>query len=223
LSKPNKWLNSKKKDLNRSFKHLGGFREPVNDASERLVVKQKTIRVLLDTGSSGDLLFIAKGSQKYIPTLKRAVPQSWGTSNGTFIKKKVGEISLSFVEYSASKSINLVPDIVEYEARAYEPLYDLIIGEQTLHDIGAVLDFKEKTITIDSILLPMRIIVNLQLKPSVTRALRHNTSQAQEPISTRNATKRAIEILDAKYDKANLPAIVKVKDMGTTDKYLHRP
>jgi septin family protein len=24
-------------------------------------------------------------------------------------------------------------------------LYDLIIGKQTLHDIGAVLDFKEKT------------------------------------------------------------------------------
>jgi hypothetical protein len=94
----------------------------------------------------------------------------------------------------------LVPDIVEYEAGASEPLYDLIIGKQTLHDIGAVLDFKEKTITIDSILLPMRNIVNLQLKPSITRAraLRHNTSQAQEPISTRNATKRAIEILDAK-------------------------
>jgi len=78
-----------------------------------------------------------------------------------------------------------------------------------LHDIGAVLDFKEKTITIDSILLPMRNIVHLQLKPSITRALRNNTSQAQEPISTRNATKRSIEILDAKYDKANLPAIVK--------------
>jgi hypothetical protein len=116
---------------------------------------------------------------------------------------------LSFVEYSASKSINLVPDIVEYKAGASEPLYDLIIGKQTLHDIDTVLDFKEKTITIDNILLPMRNIVNLQLKHSVTRALRHNTSQAQEPISTRNATKRAIEILDAKYDKANLPAIVK--------------
>jgi len=55
----------------------------------------------------------------------------------------------------------------------------------------------------------MRNIVHLQLKPSITRALRNNTSQAQEPISTRNATKRSIEILDAKYDKANLPAIVK--------------
>jgi hypothetical protein len=98
---------------------------------------------------------------------------------------------------------------VEYEAGATAPMYDLVIGKQTLHDIGAVLVFKEKTITIDSILLPMRNIVNLQLKPSVTRALMHNTCQAQEPVSTRSATKRVIEILDAKYDKANLPAIVK--------------
>jgi hypothetical protein len=113
------------------------------------------------------------------------------------------------MEYSTSKSVCLTPDIVEYEVGAPSPLYDLIIGKQTLHDIGAVLDFKEKTITIDSILLPMRNIVNLQLKPSVTKALRHNTVQAQEPVSTRNATKRVIEILDTKYDKANLPEIVK--------------
>jgi hypothetical protein len=67
-------------------------------SNERLIVKEKTIRVLLDTGSSGDLLFVKKGSQKYIPTMKRAVPQSWGTSNGTFKTNKVGEITLSFVE-----------------------------------------------------------------------------------------------------------------------------
>jgi hypothetical protein len=121
---------------------------------------------------------------------------------------KVGEITLSFVEYSLSKSVHLTPDIVEYNAGATAPLYDLIISKQTLHDIGAVLDFKEKTIPIDGILLPMRNIVNLQLKPSVTRALRHNTCQAQEPISTQTATKRVIKILDAKYDKADLPAIV---------------
>jgi hypothetical protein len=85
--------------------------------------------VLLDTGSSGDLLFVRKGSQKYIyiPTLKRAVPHSWGTSNGTFKTKKVGEITLSFVEYSLSKSAHLTPDIVEYDSGATAPLYDLII------------------------------------------------------------------------------------------------
>ena len=208
LNKPNKRLNSKKKHLNRSLKRPNELKESVTDISKRLIVKQKTIRVLLDTGSSGDLLFVRKGSQKYIPTLKRAVPQSWGTSNGIFKTNKVGEITLSFVEYSPSKSVQLTPDIVEYDAGATAPLYYLIIGKQTLHDIGAVLDFKEKTITIDGILLPMRNIVNLQVKPSVTRALRHNPCQAQEPISTQTATKRVIKILDAKYDKADLPAIV---------------
>ena len=87
--------------------------------------------------------------------------------------KKVGVIDTSYTEYSASKSVKLTPDIVEYEQGAQAPLYDLIIGKQTLHDISAVLDFKEKTITIDSILWPTRNIVNLQVKPSVT----------QEPIS----------------------------------------
>jgi len=33
-------------------------------------------------------------------------------------------------------------------------------------------------------------------------------SSSQEPISTQTATKRVIKILDAKYDKADLPAIV---------------
>ena len=137
------------------------------------------------------------------------MPQSWGTFNGTFLTKKVGEIDIFFVEYSASKSVHLTPDIVEYDVGANEPLYDLLIGKRRLCDIGAVLDFKEKTITIDSILLPMRNIVSLQLKPSVTKALRHNTCLAQEPVSTQNNTKRVIEILGAKYDKADLPAIVR--------------
>ncbi len=112
LIKSNKWLNSKKKDLNQSNKHLNGLSEPVSNVSERPLVKQKTIRVLLDTGSSGDLLFIKKGSQKYISTVKRAVPQSWGLSNSTFQTKKVGTIDISFMEYSASKSVRLTLDIV---------------------------------------------------------------------------------------------------------------
>jgi len=149
LNKPIKRLNSKKTHLNRSLKHPNELNESISDISERLIVKQKTIRVLLDTGSSGDVLFVQKGSQKYIPTLKRPVPQSWGNLNGTFKTNKVGDITLSFVEYSLSKSVHLTPDIVEYDTGATAPLYDLMIGKQNLHDIGAVLDFKEKTIAID--------------------------------------------------------------------------
>ncbi len=50
----------------------------------------------------------------------------------------------------------------------------------------------------------MRNINNLQLKPSMSRALKLNSSFAQEPASTHNATKRVVEILDATYDKADL-------------------
>ncbi len=71
------------------------------------------------------------------------------------------------------------------------------------------MDFEERTITIDKILLPMRNIINLQLKPSISRALKLNSIFAQEPESTRNATKHVVEILDAKYDKEDLPNIVK--------------
>ncbi len=71
------------------------------------------------------------------------------------------------------------------------------------------MDFQEKTITIDKILLPTRNIVNLQLKPRITRALRENACFAQERISTRSATKRMVKMLDAKYEKADLPAIIR--------------
>ena len=93
---------------------------------------------MLGTGSGSDPLFIIKGSDKYIPTVKRAVPHLWNTSNGTFQTNKVGEITIFLVKYPASKSVHLTPDIVEYNARANAPLYNLIIGKQYLHDIDVV-------------------------------------------------------------------------------------
>jgi hypothetical protein len=152
-----------------------------------------------------------RGSSKCISIAKRVVPQSWGTSNSTFITDNVGDIEISFAKYLASKKVCRQSDIVEYSPGDQAPIYDLIIGKQTLHNLGVLLDFKEKTIQIDKILLLMRNIANLQLKPSITRALRHNTCLAQEPISTRSATKHVVEILDAKYDKADLPAIVSIR------------
>jgi hypothetical protein len=117
--------------------------------------------VLLDTGSSGDLLFLETGSNKYIPVVNRAVPESWSTSDSTFKTKKVGDVELSFLQHSASKRVGGTP-----------LLYNLIIGKQTLHDTGTVLNFKENTITIDEFLLPMRNINNLQIKSSTpSRAL----------------------------------------------------
>ncbi len=118
-----------------------------------LYVKNKTITVLFVSGSSSDPLFMKKGSCKCISVVKRVVPQLWGTSNSTFVTNKVGDIEISFVEYSVSKKVRLQPDIVEYSPEGQAPMYDLIIGKQAIHDLVVKLDFQEKTITIDEILL----------------------------------------------------------------------
>jgi hypothetical protein len=156
-------LNCTNLELNSKKTRSDCAKTPGPSISSGLYVKNKTIRVLLDSRSSADLLFIKKGSSKRISIVKQVVPQSWGTSNGTFVTGKVGNIEISFVEYSASKKVRLQPDIVEYSPGDQAPMYDLIMGTQTMLDLGVKLDFKEKTITIERFLLPMRNIANLQL------------------------------------------------------------
>jgi hypothetical protein len=123
--------------------------KPKLGCSTGLIARKKVIRVLLDSGSSGDLLFTRKGASKYMHMVKRVTPRTWGTSNGTFATKQVGDIDIAFVDYSKSKRVRLRPDIVEYSPGESVPLYDLIIGKETMHELGVILDFKEKTIQID--------------------------------------------------------------------------
>jgi hypothetical protein len=56
-----------------------------------------------------------------IPVVRRAVPESWGTSNGTFQTKKVGGVQISFVDYSDSKRVHLKPDIDKYAYNGASP------------------------------------------------------------------------------------------------------
>jgi hypothetical protein len=107
-------LNCTSLELNSKKTCSDCTKTPDPSVSSGQKVKNKTIRVLLDSGSSGDLLFMKKGSCKCISVVKRVFPQSRGTSNGTFVTDRVGNIEFSFVKYSASKKGHLQPDIVEY-------------------------------------------------------------------------------------------------------------
>ena len=143
---------------------------------------QKLVRVLLDSGSDGDLVFVDKDKPMLLPSSKRLVPQSWNTLNGMFQTKRKAEIELNFFEYSNSKRYLAEPDIIEYN-KINKPQYDLIIGVKTTKKYGIILDFKDKMITIDEVKLPMQNINYLQ--GSITlRALRLNQSLAMEPQST---------------------------------------
>ncbi len=80
-----------------------------------------------------------------------------------------------------------------------------------MKELGIILDFRTKQISIDEISLPMRDINNLRTQTAGDKAWVVNNSiyqsTSQEPQSTLDATKRLIKILDAKYEKANLREI----------------
>jgi hypothetical protein len=94
----------------------------------------------------------------------------------------VGDIEISFVEYSANKKVHLQLDIVEYSPEDQAPIYDLIIGKQTLPDLGVVLDFKEKTTQITRSSYPWGILPicnsNLALPGHLGRTLAWPRSQS---------------------------------------------
>ena len=137
--------------------------------------------------------------------------------DGTFYTKKLGSgIELEFPEYSENKRLNLEPDIMEYDGKTFKPKFDLIKGVKTLKELGIKLDFENDLITIDKIPMPMRTIKELN-KPNMAYQLYKNQENLKavgmkftrnEPESTKELTNRAVKILDAKYDKADLPAIV---------------
>ena len=178
-------------------------------------------RTLLDSGSDGDLLFITKEQMKNIPNQKRYAAEKWQTSNGTFKTTHVGNLEMMFPAFSKSKIFSIRPDIVIIDESGEEPMFNMILGIETLAKFGTILDLQNGTIQIDHAVVAMKPYKsfarksnmrveafqtdNMYVPPSMGTFARNHL----EPISTREATKRTIEILDANYEKANLPEVVK--------------
>jgi hypothetical protein len=102
--------------------------------------------------------------------------------------------------------------VVEYD-KGSKPQYDLILGTETMKDLGIVLDFKAKMISVDEVILSMRHIDLLQ-GASTLGPLKLNNSLAMEPKSTQDSTKHVTQILDAKYNKADIQSIVRDNDQS---------
>ena len=90
---------------------------------------------------------------------------------------------------------------MEYDGKTNsQPGFDLILGTNTLKELGIVLNFRTKEIDIDEIILPMSNIKKLSTRSKIDRAwIAINTVAKNEPKSTLDETTRMIKILDAKY------------------------
>ena len=91
-----------------------------------------------------------------VPYSIKSKPQSWYTSNGIFSTEKIGNLDLVFPVYSHSKHMHITLDIVEFEDKGQAPIFDLIIGTESMQRVGIALYFKTKMIIIVEIALPMR-------------------------------------------------------------------
>jgi len=128
------------------------------------------IRVLLDTGSNGDLYFHEKGKPKPFPYLTWQVPKSWHMSNGTFQTYGRGKFRIKFLDHSASREYLVQPDIVEYGGRLMsQPGFVFILGTDTLKELEIVQKIWTKEIDIDDIISPMRGITKLSTRSKIER------------------------------------------------------
>ena len=127
------------------------------------------------------------------------VPKSWSMLNGIFHTTGKGTLQVKILEYSNSKTVDVQPEIVEYDETLGKPAFDLIIGTKTMNEVGIILDFNTKEITIDCIKLPMQSIDGLPTSNKEVLGFNNSLAKNQEPKSTKLATQRIVKILDAKY------------------------
>jgi hypothetical protein len=169
--------------------------------------KQRIVQVLLDSGSDGNLIFVSKDKSMLLPYSKRLVPQPWNTPNGILQTRCKARVELNFFKYSDRKRFCAEPYMVKCDKYS-KPQYHLILDTETMKELGIILNFRDKMITIDEVILPMRIINNLQ-GSSILCVLKHNHSLAMEPQSTQDATQCATWVLDAKYPNIDLHSVVR--------------
>ena len=104
-----------------------------NREGEQKTNSKSVWKVLLDTGSEGDIVFVhpKEKEQKVIEIKTRRTPQTYRTSNGSFTCSGVGKVEMVFPDYSTSKYHVFKPDVHQLTKDDALPSYDMILGTET--------------------------------------------------------------------------------------------
>ncbi len=66
--------------------------------------------------------------------------------------QRKAQVELNFFKYSDSKRFYAEPDVVKYDKDS-KPQYDLILGTETIKEFGIILNFRDKIIAIDEVIM----------------------------------------------------------------------
>lgn len=167
---------------------LGLLQDPENKSNAQKV------KILFDSGASMSIV-----NDNLIPLQWRTRQQQttvWTTVAGKFETSTVAVVSFKIPTLHETKIIQSSMHVAPQMSK-----YDIIIGRDLLQDLGIMLNFKDQTIQWEHGTVPM------PSNDSPTMDLININSESQPVIE---ATNRVKAIIEAKYEKANLPEIVKL-------------
>ena len=152
------------------------------------------IKILLDSGASSSII-----NKKCIEGLKLDTSQvtEWRTSAGVFTTNKKACLKLKLPEFFQNRIITYDVHVTENTSS-----YDMIMGRDMLKELGIQISFSADSVTWDEVSIPM--------KPSNARI--ETDYHVDDSVAVKEATKRMKQILDAKYEPANLNEIVAQAD-----------
>jgi len=163
--------------------------------------KSITIKCLLDTGASGS--FIASKHSTHLKLHKDSNPTvTWSTANGTLLTKQTCTCIFALPEFHRDRAIQWDMHVVDNLGA-----YDMIIGRDVLSDLGVKFNFTEHTMEWDGATIAMRS----------SDVERPQVFLLQEPDAVYEAAECLKDILDAKYEKADLGKVVEENSHLTPD------
>ena len=178
----------------------------------------KLARVLIDSGASHTIFLHRFACDKFARRVYKSPETEWSTRGGVFTTTRKADVAFVLPELTSHRIIK-AKVFVDTTTAPTDTDYDIIIGRDLLTQLGLILDFQACTITWDGVVASMKERGAL----SKRKALFNTYQELLEPDSTKEATKRVIGILDAKYEKADLHKLVEActhLQKGDRDKLL---
>ena len=115
--------------------------------------KNKLYRVLLDTGSTASICTSSLAKLGETSTARKN-SRTWETANGTFTTESVAKLGISLPEFSTK---NIIVHTFHVAPKGLLD-YDLIMGVDVMRNVGLVLDFQEKTMSWNDIVVEMPVM-----------------------------------------------------------------
>jgi hypothetical protein len=162
---------------------------------------KRILRCLIDSGSSESIIldeFITG-----LPKQQTKVPQQWTTKGGTFSTSARCAVPFFIVDFSTQKRV-IWNFHVDNSIKSTKSGYDMIIGRDLLTKLGIDIKFSSNTLKWEDTEIPMREFGELRDRQMAY----HCYYIRDDVVATKQLTKRAIEILDSKYDAIDVSKVV---------------